>query len=75
MSLFTSLYSLAYKMRLPPPHPGQATAQPNTKGRQHDDTHSLPHNCIKSYNLINLYIPLPSSDSLGTIEIFPLCEL
>ncbi|TRU76190.1 MAG: hypothetical protein EWV55_07595 [Microcystis viridis Mv_BB_P_19951000_S69] len=37
----------------------QATPQPNTNGRYQKHTHSPPHNCIKSYNLINLYIPLP----------------
>ena len=40
--------------------PGQATAQPNTKGRYQKDTHSPPRNCIKSYYLINLYIPFPN---------------
>jgi len=27
-------------------------------------THTPPHNCIKSYNLINLYIPLPNQRSI-----------
>ncbi|REJ58554.1 MAG: hypothetical protein DWQ58_02920 [Microcystis aeruginosa TA09] len=47
-------------MRSPPSQPDQATAQPNPNGRQQNDTHSPPHKSIKSYNLINLYIPFPS---------------
>ncbi|BAG02093.1 unknown protein [Microcystis aeruginosa NIES-843] len=54
------------------PPRSQIKQQPNTKGGQNNNTHSPPHNCIKSYKIINLYIPLPSSDSLGTIEILGL---
>ncbi|MFN9674067.1 MAG: hypothetical protein ACK552_16475 [Microcystis sp.] len=41
----------------------QATAQPNNKDVQKDYTHYPPQQSIKSYNLINLYISLPSNDS------------
>ncbi|ELS46419.1 hypothetical protein C789_3821 [Microcystis aeruginosa FACHB-905 = DIANCHI905] len=39
------------------PPRSQIKQQPNTKGGQNKSTHS-PHNCIKSYNLINFYISL-----------------